>query len=119
MLSDSPSHNVFVLLSPNAEEGDTDANSLPDILAVVQTSLEGKIERKNVEAQLSRGKSAAGDLIPWTIAQQVSRQRASARARGRGGEGARERGSEGVEERVALRRCVAAAAASVPSSERA
>ena len=67
MLSDAPAHAVFVLLSPSAEE---DSNSLPDILAVVQVALEGKISRKAVEAQLARGHRSAGDLIPWTISQQ-------------------------------------------------
>ena len=67
MLSDAPAHSVFVLLSPSAEK---DANSLPDILAVVQVALEGQISRKAVEAQLARGHRSAGDLIPWTIAQQ-------------------------------------------------
>lgn len=67
MLSDAPAHSVFVLLSPTAEE---DGNSLPDILAVVQVALEGKISRKAVEAQLARGHRSAGDLIPWTISQQ-------------------------------------------------
>lgn len=67
MLSDAPAHSVFVLLSPSAEK---DVNSLPDILAVVQVALEGQISRKAVEAQLARGHRSAGDLIPWTIAQQ-------------------------------------------------
>ena len=67
MLSDAPAHSVFVLLSPSAEE---DSNSLPDILAVVQVALEGKISRKAVDAQLSRGHRSAGDLIPWTLSQQ-------------------------------------------------
>jgi N-acetyltransferase 10 len=67
MLSDAPAHSCFVLLSPSAEK---DANSLPDILAVVQVALEGQISRKAVEAQLSRGHRSAGDLIPWTISQQ-------------------------------------------------
>jgi N-acetyltransferase 10 len=67
MLSDAPAHSVFVLLSPSAEK---DANALPDILAVVQVALEGQISRKAVEAQLARGHRSAGDLIPWTIAQQ-------------------------------------------------
>lgn len=67
MLSDAPAHAVFVLLSPSAEE---DSNSLPDILAVIQVALEGKISRKAVEAQLARGHRSAGDLIPWTISQQ-------------------------------------------------
>ena len=69
MLSDAPAHAVFVLLSPSAEK---DADSLPDILAVVQVALEGKISRKAVEAQLARGHRSAGDLIPWTISQQFS-----------------------------------------------
>jgi len=67
MLSDAPAHKVFVLLSPAAEEDDI---TLPDILAVVQIALEGKISRKQVEAQLMRGQRSAGDLIPWTISQQ-------------------------------------------------
>ena len=67
MLSDAPAHSVFVLLSPSAEK---DSNSLPDILAVVQVALEGQISRKAVEAQLARGHRSAGDLIPWTLAQQ-------------------------------------------------
>ena len=67
MLSDAPAHSVFVLLSPSAEEN---TDSLPDILAVVQVALEGKISRKAVEAQLARGHRSAGDLIPWTISQQ-------------------------------------------------
>ncbi|EEC47512.1 predicted protein [Phaeodactylum tricornutum CCAP 1055/1] len=67
MLSDAPAHSLFVLLSPSAEQ---DANSLPDVLTVVQVALEGRISRKAVEAQLARGHRSAGDLIPWTISQQ-------------------------------------------------
>ena len=67
MLSDAPAHSVFVLLSPSAEQ---DSNSLPDVLAVIQVALEGRISRKTVEAQLARGHRSAGDLIPWTISQQ-------------------------------------------------
>jgi len=50
MLSDAPAHKIFVLLSPSAED---DSGNLPDILAVVQVALEGKIGRKAVEAQVS------------------------------------------------------------------
>lgn len=67
MLSDAPSHQLFVLLSPSAEK---DVDSLPDILAVIQVALEGKISRKAVEAQLARGHRSAGDLVPWTLSQQ-------------------------------------------------
>jgi len=72
MLSDAPAHNLFVLLGPTAE-GDSDRKgdaALPDILAIVQTSLEGKLSRKTVQAQLARGHRSAGDLIPWTMSQQ-------------------------------------------------
>lgn len=68
MLSDAPAHNMFVLLGPSAESSSDDA--LPDILAVVQTSLEGKLSRKTIQAQLARGHRSAGDLIPWTMSQQ-------------------------------------------------
>lgn len=51
MLSDAPAHNVFVLLGPTAESDGAD-DALPDILAIVQTSLEGKISRKTIQAQL-------------------------------------------------------------------
>ena len=67
MLSDAPAHSVFCLLSPSAEK---DADCLPDILAVVQVALEGKVSRKSVEAQLARGHRSAGDMIPWTVSQQ-------------------------------------------------
>ena len=75
MLSDAPHHRVFVLLAPDAasDDGDDDdesAEKLPEILAVVQVALEGNINRKTVEAQLSRGQRSSGDLIPWTISQQ-------------------------------------------------
>lgn len=71
MLSDAPAHNVFVLLGPTAESDGGD-DALPDILAIVQTSLEGKISRKTIQAQLARGHRSAGDLIPWTMSQQFS-----------------------------------------------
>ena len=67
MLSDAPAHNVFVLLGPAAESA---GDELPDILAIVQTSLEGKLSRKTIQAQLARGHRSAGDLIPWTMSQQ-------------------------------------------------
>ncbi|KAL7537302.1 hypothetical protein ACHAXR_008347 [Thalassiosira sp. AJA248-18] len=74
MLSDAPAHNVFVLLGPTAEEseggGGDDDDALPDILAIIQISLEGKISRKTIQAQLARGHRSAGDLIPWTMSQQ-------------------------------------------------
>jgi N-acetyltransferase 10 len=67
MLSDAPAHSLFVLLPPVSE---IESSSLPDVLAVVQVALEGKVSRKAVEAQLARGHRSAGDLIPWTLSQQ-------------------------------------------------
>ncbi|GAA5997578.1 hypothetical protein JCM5350_003618 [Sporobolomyces pararoseus] len=66
LMSDAPGHHLFVLLPP-LKEGD---NTLPDPLVVVQVALEGNISKQSVLDNLSRGKMAGGDLIPWTISQQ-------------------------------------------------
>ena len=41
------------------------------VLSLFQVCLEGEISRESIMSSLSRGKRAAGDLIPWTISQQV------------------------------------------------
>ena len=66
LMSDAPGHHLFVLLPP-LKEGD---NSLPDPLVVVQVALEGNISKQSVMDNLSRGRMAGGDLIPWTVTQQ-------------------------------------------------
>ncbi|BGP35630.1 N-acetyltransferase 10 [Rhodotorula toruloides] len=66
LMSDAPGHHLFVLLPP-LKDGD---NSLPEPLVVVQVALEGNISKQSVLDNLSRGKMAGGDLIPWTITQQ-------------------------------------------------
>ncbi|ESO97610.1 hypothetical protein LOTGIDRAFT_103703 [Lottia gigantea] len=66
LLSDAPAHHIFVLLGPVSPT----QNSLPDILCVLQVCLEGNISKKTVINSLSRGRSASGDLIPWTVSQQ-------------------------------------------------
>ncbi len=66
LISDAPGHHLFVLLGPT----DPDTAALPDILCVVQVSLEGGIAKESVLAALSKGEQQAGDLIPWTISQQ-------------------------------------------------
>lgn len=38
---------------------------------VPQVCLEGEISRQSILNSLSRGKKAAGDLIPWTVSEQV------------------------------------------------
>ena len=67
LMSDAPAHMIFVLLGP-VTPGSTE---LPDILCAVQVCLEGQISKDSVKAALSRGQRASGDLIPWTLAQQV------------------------------------------------
>ncbi|KAL8278179.1 hypothetical protein RQP46_009352 [Phenoliferia psychrophenolica] len=66
LMSDAPGQHLFVLLPP-LKEGD---NSLPEPLVVLQVALEGNISKQSVLDNLSRGKVANGDLIPWTISQQ-------------------------------------------------
>ena len=68
LLSDAPAHRLFVLLGPVDEEAS--AGELPDILVVVQVALEGAIQQEAVKASLARGERGAGDLVPWTLAQQ-------------------------------------------------
>ncbi|MEE6525008.1 hypothetical protein FKM82_024773 [Ascaphus truei] len=67
MLSDAPAHHLFCLLPPVPPT----QNSLPEVLAVIQVSLEGEISRQSILSSLSRGKKASGDLIPWTVSEQV------------------------------------------------
>lgn len=39
---------------------------------IVQVCLEGEISRQSILNSLSRGKKASGDLIPWTVSEQVN-----------------------------------------------
>ena len=66
LMSDAPAHQLFVLVPPVAE----DSNRLPEPLCVIQVALEGRISKESVLNSLSRGKRAAGDLIPWIVSQQ-------------------------------------------------
>lgn len=66
MMSDAPAHHLFCLLGPI----DPNSTSLPEVIVVIQVCLEGQISKRSVAAGLQRGKKAAGDLIPWTVAQQ-------------------------------------------------
>lgn len=70
MLSDAPAHHLFCLLGPV----DASRNALPEVLCVVQVCLEGEISRQTVMNSLARGKAASGDLIPWTVSQQVNQR---------------------------------------------
>jgi len=65
-MSDAPAHQLFVLVPPIPE----DSKYLPEPLCVIQIALEGRISKASVQNSLSRGKRAAGDLIPWIVSQQ-------------------------------------------------
>lgn len=73
LLSDAPAHHVFVLVDPVTLTTDAtaDPKAIPKILCVLQVCLEGAISKSSVMNSLARGKRASGDLIPWTVAQQV------------------------------------------------
>ncbi|KAG0484369.1 hypothetical protein HPP92_008448 [Vanilla planifolia] len=66
LMSDAPSHHLFVLLGPVDES----QNQLPDILCVIQVCLEGKISMKSTLQSLAAGHSPSGDQIAWKICQQ-------------------------------------------------
>jgi N-acetyltransferase 10 len=46
-------------------------NLLFFFIFTMQVSLEGKISKESVINSLNRGQNPAGDLIPWTLSQQV------------------------------------------------
>ncbi|XP_076249506.1 RNA cytidine acetyltransferase l(1)G0020 isoform X1 [Calliopsis andreniformis] len=66
MMSDAPAHHLFCLLGPV----NSNKKTLPEILVVIQICLEGEVSKNTISNGLGRGRRAAGDLIPWTIAQQ-------------------------------------------------
>ncbi|KAG0484370.1 hypothetical protein HPP92_008449 [Vanilla planifolia] len=66
LMSDAPSHHLFVLLGPVDES----QNQLPDILCVIQVCLEGKISMKSTLKSLGEGHSPSGDQIAWKICEQ-------------------------------------------------
>ena len=69
LMSDAPLHHLFVLLAP-VDPSAGPSKAIPEILTVLQVCLEGGIAKQTVQAELGSGKRPAGDLIPWTIAQQ-------------------------------------------------
>ncbi|XP_021631033.1 RNA cytidine acetyltransferase 1 isoform X3 [Manihot esculenta] len=66
LMADAPAHHLFVLLGPVDES----KNKLPDILCVIQVSLEGQISRKSAIKSLSDGHQPFGDQIPWKFCEQ-------------------------------------------------
>ena len=68
MLSDAPAHELYVLLGPTATS--SSGGRLPDVLCVVQVAFEGRISKQTLSDNTARGRSAAGDLIPWSLSMQ-------------------------------------------------
>ncbi|XP_033228429.1 RNA cytidine acetyltransferase-like [Belonocnema kinseyi] len=68
MMSDAPAHHLFCLVKPIVE------NKLPEILVFIQVCLEGQLSKNVIQSKLGRGQKAAGDLIPWTIAEKFNDQ---------------------------------------------
>ncbi|KAH1073527.1 hypothetical protein J1N35_025855 [Gossypium stocksii] len=66
LMADAQAHHLFVLLGPVDES----KNELPDILCVIQVSLEGQISRKSAIKSLSVGYQPHGDQIPWKFCEQ-------------------------------------------------
>ncbi|CAK8534585.1 unnamed protein product [Lathyrus sativus] len=66
LMADAPAHHLFVLLGPVDES----KNQLPDILCVIQVSLEGQISRQSAIQSLSHGHQPFGDQIPWKFCEQ-------------------------------------------------
>ncbi|KAF5727673.1 hypothetical protein HS088_TW22G01369 [Tripterygium wilfordii] len=66
LMADAPAHHLFVLLGPVDES----KNQLPDILCVLQVSLEGQISRNSAIKSLSDSHRPSGDQIPWKFCEQ-------------------------------------------------
>lgn len=69
LLSDAPTHRIFVLLPPF----DPNTKSIPPILVAIQVAVEGSITSEHIKASLSRGLRPSGDLIPWTLCNHLAR----------------------------------------------
>lgn len=67
LMSDAPAHHLFLLLGPVA---DSDDNSIPEILCVIQVCIEGALSRSSIIRSVTRGQRGGGDLIPWTLSTQ-------------------------------------------------
>ncbi|CAL6051865.1 N-acetyltransferase-like_protein [Hexamita inflata] len=65
LLSDNPSHRLFVLLGPI-----TDVRKLQMPLAVIQVALEGLMDTQEVERKLHTNQRDEGNMVPWLLSQQ-------------------------------------------------
>jgi len=72
LLADAPNHHIFVLTSPVTS---ATSNALPTVLVAIQVAIEGSLSLSSVR-QSARGSFAPhGDLIPWTLSQQLGDER--------------------------------------------
>mmetsp|Transcript_5564 Transcript_5564/g.9543 ORF Transcript_5564/g.9543 Transcript_5564/m.9543 type:complete len:111 (+) Transcript_5564:1614-1946(+) len=70
LLSDAPSHHIFVLLGKLGQAQPSSGDGLPDVLCAVQVCFEGEINKATIKEQMKRGVRPSGDMIPWTISEQ-------------------------------------------------
>lgn len=75
LMADAPGCEVFVLLPPLDDAKNSETQTLPTPLAVVQVALEGNIAKAAILDGLSRGLRPGGDMIPWVVAQQFQEGR--------------------------------------------
>ncbi|KAH8740787.1 hypothetical protein FG386_002749 [Cryptosporidium ryanae] len=69
LISDAPTHRIFVLLGPF----DPNTKVIPPILVAIQIAVEGSITSEHIKSSLSRGLRPSGDLIPWTLCNHLAR----------------------------------------------
>ncbi|KAK6590145.1 hypothetical protein RS030_172589 [Cryptosporidium xiaoi] len=69
LISDAPTHRIFVLLGPF----DPNTKIIPPILVAIQIAIEGSITSEHIKSSLSRGLRPSGDLIPWTLCNHLAR----------------------------------------------
>jgi N-acetyltransferase 10 len=65
LLSDAPSHHIFILLPKITNE----SSEIPDILVAIHVAIEGSINKDVIRNNLMSGIRPSGDLIPWTLSQ--------------------------------------------------
>lgn len=70
LLSDAPAHAVFVLLGPLQDKKEGEGVKVPEVLVAIQVCFEGNVTVRTKQMNQTRSVRPAGDLIPWTIADQ-------------------------------------------------
>lgn len=70
LMSDTPTHELFVLVHPVTAETDT----LPAPVCVIQVALEGEVSKESIMRSLGRSKKPDGGLIPYLVIEQFQHE---------------------------------------------